>query len=232
MRTDQVQTIGIMFDDPREPTGFPRVTEVPWEWSHVDLRDVDAFRNWVAICYDPRPLAYGEENRRAMDMTNLAVIVEKLGGWDDIPELDYYASADRWNDSVAECQEHGVAVLGYVIAINPDTIDADIIDELQQCSRALSDYPLLDEEAYSELEHEAWEEYASDGLRVDTMRADELADVDEETRDFIDEAWDEIWSDASMRLHYFEGWHGNHSPAFGLCVAKTIVDALVRTLTR
>lgn len=231
MRNDQVQTIGIMFDDPHEETGFPRVIEVPWEWSHVDLRDVDAFRNWVAICYDPRPLAYGEEDRRAMDMTNLAVIVETLGGWDDIPELDYYASADRWNDSVAECQERGVAVLGYLIAINPDTIDADVVDELRQCSRALSEYPLLDEDAYSELEHESWCEYASDGLRFDTMRADELANVDEGTRDLIDETWDELWPAASTRLHYYEGWYGEHFPTFGLCVAETIVDALMRTLT-
>ena len=74
---------------------------------------------------------------------------------------------------------------------------------------------------------EAWCDYVSDGLKFDTMR--ELGEVDEATAEAIEDQWDAIASWAQSRLHYNDGWHGDHSPPFHDCVSETIVDALQRT---
>ena len=234
MRIDELQRVGIMYDadmgDGRAYP-FPFLREMPYPEAeyYVDQWCED-FGDWYTIARDPAPMMYGDADREAMDKTNYAALISCLGDPTEIPQLrDMFMSGYRRDSdgTDADCEdalEKGYASVGWLLVVRPDKVDE--LDELQRCQQSLSDYPLLDEEAYSALEWEAWDEYLHDGARWDVTRA--LA-LDEATEEALEDSWDDVAPAACGRLHYYSGWDvGAHYPPLEECVAGAIVEGIVR----
>lgn len=255
MRAEEISTIGVMFNvraDEDHPDQFPRFRDLPYSrhqllWDDALAEDL---RDWWAIAYDPRGMMYGDESQRAADVTNYETILVDVTRVDEDEIPVVYATMSRlghaWTlEGEDEARAAGYAIIGRVLCIAPrmvrDGIDedgydeygwwhedprADRIDIAQSLSRSLADYPLLDEEGYSQLEHDAWCEYASNDLDVDTLR--DLPDLDDDTRDAIQDAWQEIWPAMSAAADYYSGWDGDISPDAPELLASVVVDALAR----
>lgn len=231
MRMEEVRRVGIMFDRPKDGgEAWPRLRDMPYPeapyWAD-GLAD-DEGGDWYVVAVDAYRQYYPcDLDWEAMDRTNYDVVADVFGGRGEIPALD--DNRDRMGnlsaERVAENLADGVATVERLLIVRPDMVDE--LEELESLRSQLADYPLLNEDAYSALEWEAWCDYVSDGLKFDTMR--ELDELDEATAETLEDQWDAIASWAQSRLHYKDGWHGDHSPPFHDCVAETIVGALQRT---
>lgn len=140
---------------------------------------------WVAVAYDPRSLTYYDDDAEAMDETNFDSIIDTLGvAESELPTvaLSYDSGATANLVGVEDALATGVAVVrgysGAVLVMHPEyripgtgsqwhPSELNPEDDREQGTevvfsllRALADYPLLDESAYSEREWEAWQEYA------------------------------------------------------------------------
>lgn len=255
MTTTEIGTTGIMFDvraDEDHPHQFPRFRDLPYSWHQLLWGEnlAEDLRDWWAIAYDPRGLMYGDESWRAADVTNWDVIVADVTGVEESEVPKVYATMSRlghtWTlEGEDEARDAGYAIIGRILCVAPivarDGIDedgydedgfwhedprADRIDIAQDLSKPLADYPLLDGEGYSMLEHDAWCEYASNGLDSDTLRG--LPDLDDDTRDAVLDAWQEIWPVMSANAHYYSGWDGSIGPDAPELLASVVVDALAR----
>lgn len=257
MRTEEISTIGIMFDvraDEDHPHQFPRFRDLDYPWHQLlwDEHLAEDLRDWWAIAYDPRGLMYGDESWRAMDVTNWDVIISDVTGVEESEVPKVYATMSRLGhtstlEGEEEARDTGYAIIGRILCVAPimprDGIDEDGYDEdgfwhedpraeridiACQVSKSLAGYPLLDEEGYSQLEHEAWCEYASDGLNFDTLR--DLPDLDDDTRDAVQDAWQDIWPVMSANAHYYSGWDGSMGPEPRELLASVVVDAMARVM--
>ena len=174
---------GIFFDD-YNGNAFPTVTDTrPYNIS-------EQFSEWLVIARNPRYLSYAEADREAMDETNYAAILESLPV--SPVEVSYYWRDGQFRmDDIDAAVAAGIASIdigrpyGNCLVIAPDTYafpaplpgyeterdETLLVDEMIRLRSALADYPLLDEQAYSEREYAAWQDYAPDAW------SDEIRDL-------------------------------------------------------
>ncbi len=89
---------------------------------------------------------------------------------------------------------------------------ADLLETMRDYSRALSEYPLLDEDEYSEREYNAWQEYAPNAWRDELRNGGGL---DETMLDKLDEIEPgDMLSILSEGLHHYAGFSGEYGPDF------------------
>jgi hypothetical protein len=236
-----IPTTGIMFaptDHPDQP--FPalpssneeRGTPGAHEFLPYDFPLAD-FPGWLLIARNPHTVTYYDDDAQATDETNWDVITGAAGPI-------HPAVWHRWeDDDVTQAWEHGALTVEGVLLVAPARVAPDQagddewerehrarITGLVDLAQALADYPLLDESAYSEREHDAWCEYAADGLRHDTTRALADAGLDPATIEAVDDAWPALWPVAAEHLTYTNGFTGEHAPDFAECIAHAIAAAL------
>lgn len=210
---------GIMFSAP-----FPTLADADRDASSSFLIGAgvpDELAEWLAVSYDPRGWSYSDEDAEAMDETNFDAIRDavttdaELG----VPEVrcDYrFLSNPHRNEwvvsGVEDALEAGVALFGRVLIVAPD--NADAIEAAEECERALADYPLLDESAYSERDWDAWQEYApmayGDEIR-DAVRSGAMTD---EVADQLIDAQFDLLPALAEHLHYNSGFTGEYGPNF------------------
>lgn len=247
--TREISTVGIMFGPlpGADSRSFPALGSIPWEWHGEACADVpEELADWLAVAYDPRSYMYGEEDRRAMDVTNWDAVRGTVDAYAvgtdpvDVPEVGRMslmvgmtveaALARR----VAEALEVGAAQFGRILAIAPardleeefledgsqdpayPTAEArnDLVDEMLRMRDALEDYPLLDEDAYSSLEWEAWQEYAPTALRDELRDAVREERMSDETADALEEVGLDLLGILAGGLHYNDGFSGDYGPPF------------------
>lgn len=208
-----IQTTGVMFTD------FPTLHDVSYT-NYVSLYSADVpdeIMQWHTIAFNPNTLMYGDDDHEAMDVTNWDVLISGLG---DIPTIE-----STW--SVAGYMMHGVedalaarcAYIDKVLIVAPDH---EYLDELRDLQLQLADYPLLGEDAYCQLEYDAWFEYAPQAF------ADELSDANRDER-YSEELFAaieyhnaDLLSILDQQLDYQYGFTGEYGPAF-----LTILDQLI-----
>lgn len=159
--------------------------------------------DWLAVAARDGQV-HGDESLRAQVETDWLHIVDTFGYEPHIWERGQ--SADEWT-------WQGVAIFGRVLAIDPDHPDApDWIDSLTDDLVRSREHGLpLDEEAYSERESEAWNEYvpiAWDEEISDALRARELTEDEAE----LLEADESLPFELCAGLHYWGGFTGEYSP--------------------
>lgn len=211
---------GIMFSAP-----FPTLADLGtaargdyWSLFPSGAGVPDELADWLVVSVDPRGWLYAATAAEAIDETNFDAICDSVDTTDGfgIPWIrsDYRMggpvhSTNTWAVSgIAEALEFGVAHFGRVLIVAPNNEVA--LEAAESCDRALANYPLLDDEAYSEREWNAWIEYAPMAL------SDEIrdSDLDEDTADAILEHSDEILSAANSLLDYSYGFSGEYAPNF------------------
>ena len=173
---------GIFFDD-YNGNAFPTVADTnPYNIP-------EQFSEWLVIARNPRYLSYAEADREAMDETNYAAILESLPV--SPVEVSYYWRDGQFRmDDIDAAVAAGIASIdigtpyGNCLVIAPDTYafpaplpgyeterdETLLVDEMVRLRSALADYPLLDEQAYSEREYAAWQDYAPDAWQ-DELRS-------------------------------------------------------------
>jgi hypothetical protein len=238
-----IATTGIMFtptDNPDQP--FPCL---PWsndepgtpgahEFLPYDF-PLAHFPGWLLIARDPHRTTYYDDDAQATDETNWQVIADAAH---PIHEANWRAWDD---DDVTQAWEHGALVIDGTLllaplSVAPEQAGDDIwerehrarIDYLVEIAEALANYPLLDESAYSEREHDAWCDYAADGLRHDTIGDLSAAGIDDATVNAIDDAWPVLWPIAARHLDHTNGFTGAHHPEFTICVTQALTAAIIR----
>ncbi|GIV04071.1 MAG: hypothetical protein KatS3mg015_2901 [Fimbriimonadales bacterium] len=195
---------GILYRD------MPRLDTLGYAESGVLARigDDDA-RQWYAVARSPYGIVYVDNAHEAMDETNYAAISAEVCAAADVPE--------PWRDGPLEWpdDDETVAVLGHVLCVH-ERVYGDVAPVVAQLASQLDNYPLLDEEAYSAREYDAWLKYAplawSDEVR-DAQRAGRYGD-DDAVYDALTEHWDSLLVLVSPHLHYSEGFSGEYSPPF------------------
>jgi hypothetical protein len=233
-----ISRIGIMFDvDPFALFPFPHLPvndddngtagldeHLPYRFPLVD------FPGWMVVALDPRGWSYGDDDQRAIDVTNWSVIIDTAG---PVHAPRWYA----WTDAdVAAAHGAGALSTDGVLLVSParsdiETEQDDRVNALVDLARALCDYPLLDDDAYNTLEADAWNEYAADGLRFDTIRdMRDAAVIDAETIETIEENWSVVWPAAMRFVDYYAGFTGEHGPDFAVCIARAITDGLIHAM--
>lgn len=233
-------TYGIIFADPQ--TGdFPTVTQITRSnYINVLGADMSDLEGWHAVAYDPTTLRYYEDDVEAMDETNWEAILDApapFGGEIPRASFDYrYDPAEGWanwqwyglNDVISARVGILSGVSGQILVIAPlpdpddKSEDADDLRNLWQhfedCSRALADYPILDESAYSEREWEAWQNYAPDALRQEIIGSDfgklDLSDDEREAIELASEGDNDLLSILEPDLDYNNGFSGEYGPTF------------------
>ena len=208
-----ISTIGIMFDVVGIDTPFPRLSDMPYSWvgeSVPESADVDGIDigSWFVVATNPSRIRYFDDDSEAMDETNFDAI---FGA--DVESV-YWLSRGYTHpyelQGVPEAVEAGVATFGRVVIVDPDR--DDIVESMLSYSRALSDYPILDDGEYSRREHEAWCSWASTGgLQSDTIRELSEAGWDPDVIARIDAQWDHVWPNMSSWLDYYHGFTGESS---------------------
>ena len=219
MRDAAISQLSIMFDTCKGED-WPRVRRlVSWL-----ADDEQPLADWFVVATDPSRVRYFDDDSEAMDETN----------WDALPidRSELFDTSDP--ESVNPLDEIVAAGVGFYrdtfetyLIVAPG--NEEVLDAMLDTRKSLSDYPLLDEDAYSEREYNAWLDFMSDGLRYDTLR-DLSGPIDEDTVEAISDAWDDIAPAAAQHLHYYNGFSGEHGPDFSECIARTLVDGLARVI--
>lgn len=220
--TQTFDTSSVMFNAAGSE-GFPTVEDLArTNWINPYMGPSEEFADWFVIAFDPRTLHYGDDDREAMDETNWDAIAADLESIteDGIPTA-YYSpriGASHYHDVPTGTDDVRAAGIGYlrvgyeflIIAPNND----EGLDIARHLSKRLADYPLLDEDAYSKREWDAWEEYApiafEDEIR-DAVRAGILTDDEAQT---LSDSADELLPILSQYLHYNYGFSGDYAPKF------------------
>lgn len=238
-RAANIDRIGVMFDaiDPYSDHPFPSLPDIHTGHTGTPGADeflpyrfpADDFPGWMLVAIDPRGFLYGDADHEAMDETNYAVVSETIGEVYRFPWYD-------WTDAdIARAHGVGALVTDGVLLVSPaepgyETDQSDRIDALVDLARALNNYPLLDDESYYQREAEAWNDFAADGLRYDTVR-DLAGTLPDETVDAIDDGWDAILPVAMQYTDAYYGFTGEVSPDFTVCVARAMVGAVMTACT-
>jgi hypothetical protein len=229
---NQPQRIGVMFDTYRiggstfpslkDETLFPTLDRAV----HYSCEDAEPYANWFAIAADPSRMRYFDDDAEAMDETNYDVVVTALGG---TPECcnpgTGYSRGFVDLDMSEEIDEAGYAyyhdTFQNFLIVDPNR--KDLVDEMVRLRSQLEGYPLLDEDTYSDREHNAWVEYMDNGLRYDTK----LSFLDEETAELFDDHWDTVAPAACQQLDYYYGFSGEHGPDFSEAIGRAFIHALI-----
>lgn len=222
-RSDKLTQTGVMFDT-LEDDPFPRLVDLARTHRYgLPLGDPPAeIADWYAIASDPRAVRYFDDDSEAMDTTNWDAIVSSMTAvfGDELPRIFDRYTRDGWvldgldDDAIAD----GAMLFGRVLLIAPDWYEG--LAEAQELSSALANYPLLDEDAYSQLEYDAWQDYAPQAFR-DELRY-EHRDIDEDTADALIDATDDILGDVAQYLHHYQGFTGEYGPDFVAIIAEHV----------
>lgn len=211
MRT--IETVGIMYA--AKDREFPTLRDAcaAENGPNPYMLDMETFGAWRVIANDPRGWMYGDDDREAMDETNYAAIVEGLYG-DALDIIDGRRIGE--NDEYLNLDTADYVTRERVLLLNPAGPNyEDNAAHALDCLHALADYPLLDEDAYSAREWEAWQEYAPEAWRDELRDAAAAERYDADMMDalyFVDA--DAILSHLSAGLHYSGGFSGDYAPNF------------------
>ena len=253
-----MNTTGIMFvGNYREGYGVtPTVADAV---DGYDAAWAESHGSWLVVAYDPRGLRYADQDTEAMNETNFAAILAELCVEPkDLPRWDRYAVGimgtdaerkARWDAYEAAFNEEVSAVGCFLVdlslkgwhssakvlvvngehAVNGDEdntaadVVADLLDRIQS-------YPLLDEDAYSAREYDAWCEYAPMAWRDEVRDIINAVDADADVpmavalryADIIDNVpMDLVW-EAQSGLHYYYGFSGDYYPKFAQIIRDTM----------
>ena len=217
----------IFFDAPSSSNlAFPIASSIP----HNDFPS--ELQGFFLVASDPTRFAYPcDEGSEAIDSTNWAVVAGHVPS-SLVPEITYLPSADEVEEAIEVGAVFFRDTFETFLLVDPSSEEGeDLIDTFEALRGALEGYPLLDEEAYSNLENEAWEAFVLEGgMQWDVTR--ELRDlgVDEVTIDAIEEAWETVAAEAASKLDYVNGFEGTCSPPFEVVVLEVVVEGLTRVL--
>jgi hypothetical protein len=236
---------------------FPTVADIERSSWSLDLYSIDTepFASWLAIAFDPRSLRYGDEDAEAMDETNWDALVSDLVGYDRClgdgdhdgpPHVSPQYHGYRCGEAGYRCQAcevaaverdealaAGIAIIGQLLAVDPENLDD--VEAMRDASRSLADYPLLDEDAYSAREWDAWCDWAptawSDEIREASTElrysSTPTGWMDEDTAEaFEDTDAETMVAELSRDLHYYGGFSGEYGPPFLELFAARFADLL------
>jgi hypothetical protein len=196
---------------------------------------------------DPTGWMYGEQDSEAMDETNWEAVLDNLNAYTTVGHIrcDYR----RWDGDLFASWQHepdfdtepDAFILDglWASAIFPQfttyfsgrllwvRVDSEADEEWERCSRSLADYPLLDEEAYSQREFDAWMEYVERDVPYDVRRA--WSEVDDDTVDDI--CTGEVCAAASHHLDDYSGFTGEHSPDIAYVIPSVLIWFLIYGVT-
>lgn len=224
MQDTQVTRQGVMFDvsgkhDVDGP--FPTVRELMGCYMGPNnyMYDCTPIEDWLVVARDPRGFMYGDEDWRAMDVTNYECLLTNLRS--EVTAWGWHDRNEHLRRIDLECtMEAGVCQVDGFLIVRPDDDeddDSDNIATMLDMLKSLSDYPILDDDAYSERENEAWMDYApmawSDEVRElnNVFYMDE--DDDEPIGDVFDNVdFDNIHSAIGQHFHYNYGFSGDYHP--------------------
>lgn len=215
MLPTDVSRTGIMFDPTRG--AFPTLAHLSYDTDPV-------FGPWLVIATDPTIHSYSDDAQEAMDETNWATILDALPEGPP-EEINSYHGPDMTPEVTAVGYGLCRDTFDTYLIVSPE--NSDLIDTMAEFHGALEGYPLLDEDAYSEREYDAWQEWVmTGGLEYDTCS--ELIDLgaDEDTVDLISDQWSDIAPIVSSRLDYSNGFYGECSPEFHVAVAEAIAQGI------
>jgi hypothetical protein len=189
----------------------------------------DELARFLVVATDPARVRYFDDDSEAIDTTNFAVLRDALN---DPAHIQETRSVDPATDAaeIEAALERGAAVYHgeneTLLLVDPD--DQETVSTFETLRERLSDYPLLDESAYSERDAEAWNDFLHGGLRMDTIRDLRERGIDDDTVDAIDDAWDALAPKAAENLNWYNGFTGEHAPDFADLISKTLVDAVAQ----
>ena len=239
MTTQTFDTQGIMFHR-NDDSSFPTLAEVArTDYVNTYSLDIpDDILEWFAVSYCPRFLMYHDEDREAMDETNFDVIASALG--DDIPDIysafSYRDGSAAWDTiGVDDARDARCAIVdNRVLIVSPKH---EALDSLLECLLRLENYPLLDENAYSEREWNAWLEYAPTAFRDEILDAQRNPNevFSEDILEALEANSDALLPILSQYLHSNDGFSGEYGPPFldifdGLCGENESPQDAIRRL--
>lgn len=206
----RISTIGIMFDVVDVET-FPKLKDMPYTWVGESFDPDSDIGEWLVIATDPDRVRYFDDDNEALDETNFEAIFGDRANIESIWWRYRGIREDSTMEGVEDAIEAGFATFGRVIIAPPD-VDPELLDSWVGYRKSLSDYPILDEMAHSEREHEAWCRWASTGgLQLDTIRELTSDGWDPDVIARIDAQWDHVWPNMSRWLDYYYGFSGESS---------------------
>lgn len=217
--TKQTETLtGIMFDpvtddETREPR-FPTVQEVcGWRANYLNLYriDVKALGEWQVVAYEPRSLRYADDDREAMDETNWDALLGDLMGEEGAIFSRGWNVPDQYDIDDADYIVHA----GYLLLNPAGEYAAENLETMLADHARLTDYPLLDESAYSEREYAAWQEYAPHAWSYEVREAQQDGHYGQDMLNALHQVDAASMVDELCQgLHYFGGFSGEYSPNF------------------
>jgi len=214
---------GIMFESTEDQI-FPTLREVA-KTDHVslygmetDIEDAGLY-DWFVIAYDPYQLHYYDKDAEAIDETNWDVIISEC---ENTPEVQATTAYDpyRWVViGIDDALEAGYALVDKVLIVKPEDREEDNnlftrLERLEECLHRLQNYPLLDEEAYSEREWQAWQEYALDAFSDELWRADRNGNYPHDELDALKDRSNDLLPILGQHLHCACGFSGEYGPDF------------------
>jgi hypothetical protein len=213
----------VMFDEV-DDSKFPTLDDVIGGTYEGCLEELAHF---LVVASDPHRVTYFDDEAGAIDAVNFGVLAESVGEGPDVRTGRWARQSTRVRDEeISETLAAGVALYHGTnetfLIVDPD--DEERIDSFEQFRSSLLDYPLLDDSAYDELNSDEWTAFLFGGLRLDTLRDLRSEGLDEATVDAIDEAWDTLAPRASAKLDYFNGFTGEHRPAFHELVRSAFTE--------
>lgn len=218
---------GFFYVKPRDGDKPPTVEEMMYDTNLPFSVSCEPFFDWLFVAVDPHRVAYFDDDSQAMDETNWNALIDRLSATDDgneIPRSYQVREGLTWSlgGDIDDAMREGIAFLGNVLVMRSDHPDLSVV---QECQRALSDYPFLDESSYSEREYEAWQEYAP------TAFGDELKyeykHLDEDTAEAMEDQTNDLLNALCDGLDHYSGFSGEYSPNFVDIFAKRLVAQLM-----
>lgn len=212
----------------------------------VEVTAQDGTR-WRIVASDMYRLRYHQDDQEAMDRTNQDYLMGGMDtdlerDWSDPDGPESWAEDETWgwvgrfhnrrsyddgrdwfdwptgprDPRGSDAQTVGADWQGTWLVVR---IGSDADEWWQECSRSLANYPLLDENAYSALEWEAWARWWGDDGARDLVNeiADDLADALEEAgcpddlRDAVEELDPSVIAEVAFQgMNYWDGWDGSY----------------------
>lgn len=187
---------------------------------------------------DPYRVTYFDEDWRAMAETNWDAILSELSAILDeddedpryiVPREEYGLSEAQWLALTPPIgRDHSTSSYDDCAGcVHVRADDEDAVELLQDIAGRLDSYPLLDEEAYSAREFDAWcEWWEADGF------TDFLADVLDisysDAADLVDELSEDLAADLSYRVQQGMGYYSGFSGEYDTAGAEDALTAWTR----
>lgn len=166
-------------------------------------------RQWHVVARNPYGYVYADTAHEAMDATNYNAIQAAICDALNVP-TPWHGIETDWPDDGEQ-----VAILGRVLCVH-ESVRGTVAPIVADLATALDLYPLLNEDAYSEREHDAWLDYAplawGDEVR-DAERAGRYGDDGTVYAALIEHRYT-LLGLVESDLHYHDGFSGEYYPKF------------------